>query len=143
MILGDLDEPHNPGGWFLMPMQQDLPYRWVAIHDDGSVVRQSNEEWSPLTQDASTVRVLRLEPLRAHLRPVSVEVDLEAGERFFHFRRKLMKWALSGSPELEHGFQVGENVVFVLGIERSDGTRVHMYVRPDGSVCLRSSDKGE
>ena len=118
-------------------------YEWVAVFKDGHTVKQSKELSSSEKLDKSEVVELRLEPTEPGLKSVSITVDLEKGERFIRFWRRLNKVAIGAAKDLPYGFKPGMNTINIAGIQKADGSKVYLFVRPDGSVRLSTNDLGE
>lgn len=119
-------------------------YYWEASHKDGKITRFNPEDpQSAELLSKEEIVEFRLVPQKSDLKPVTISLDIEKGERFIRFRRMVTKFFLGGLKPLPYGFQPGLNTIDVVGIRRADGESVYLYVRPDGSMRLSTSNYGE
>jgi len=107
-------------------------YRWRAIYDDGTVVDQfdlNGKEISSSFLDAKKVKRMDLIPQQSGRQPISLEVNLNKGERFIRFWRNY-------KTSDAHAW-----AVTVIGLQKTvDGNNVKffVYLNPNGSIDITS-----
>lgn len=104
-----------------------MPYIWKLYTKDGSEIIEGNDKYKS-SADVPAEDVVRVEYLPLGKgSSVSLDIDLESGERFFRFWRRTQS--------------IGDNftatgTVYVMGKEKDGVKLLSIYLYPDGDVVV-------
>jgi len=104
-------------------------YLWRLYTKDGSIINEGTDQYKS-SADVPAEDVVRVEysTLGKDSQSVSLDIDLENGERFFRFWRRS---APVGSSNV--------STVYVLGKEKDGEKLLSVYVYSDGDVVISTN----